>query len=79
MDSTTEKSLRKELKLHARALGIPDGAAEDFINTTIKSIQPTLAKKSALTPADFTRIVAKELKKYHKDLAYIYEIHNTII
>ena len=79
MDNATEKSLRKDLKLHARALGIPDGAAEDFINSAIKEAKAPLAKKSVITPADFTRIVVKSLKKYHKDLAYVYEIHNTII
>ena len=46
MDDKTLKSLRSDLKLHARALGIPSGAADDFINETIKSIQKSLSKKS---------------------------------
>lgn len=79
MDDATEKSLIKDLKLHARALGITDGAAEDFINATIKTVKKNLQKKTAVTSNDLTRIVKKELKKYNKDLAYVYEAQNLII
>ena len=79
MDSSTEKSIKKDLKYHAHALGIPDGAAEDFINHALISAKAKLKDKSTITSADLSRIITKELKKYHKDLAYVYEIHTTII
>lgn len=79
MDSATEKSLIKLLKLHARALGIPSGSAEVFINETISSVKKSLAKKSIITEADLKRLVVKELKKYNRDFAYIYEKCDTII
>ena len=79
MDDKTLKSLETELKLHARALKIPAGAANDFIAATIKSVQKSLKDKSTITSADFTRLVVKELKKYHSDLAYVYQIRDTII
>ena len=79
MDDKTLKSLRSDLKLHARALGIPSGAADDFINGTIKSVQKSLSKKSTITSADLTRLVAKALKKYNADFAYVYENRDTII
>lgn len=79
MDDKTLKSLRSDLKLHARALDIPSGAADDFINETIKSVQKSLSKKSTITSADLTRLVVKNLKKYNADFAYVYENRDTII
>ena len=79
MDEETKKKLKKSLKLHARALEIPDGASEDFINHAIKSADASLKSKKTITPHDIKRTMVKELKKYHRDLAYVYEIHDTII
>lgn len=79
MDSKTEKRLRASLKVHAKALDIPPGAAEDFINLALKSVQKSLKSKTTITEQDLTRLVAKELKKYHADLAYVYQNYDTII
>ena len=79
MDKQTTKALRTELRLHARALGIPSGAADTFIDATIESVQKSLANKSIITSDDLTRAVVRELKKYNKDLAYVYQKHDTII
>lgn len=79
MDKSTISSLTRELKIHARALGIPDGAAEDFITHALTSAEKSLATKTVITSADLTRIVAKELRKYHHDLAYVFENRDTII
>ena len=79
MTTFDEKSLRKELKIHARALGIPIGAAESFIDETLKSLQKSLAQKSLITENDLKRLVYKELKKYHADLAYVYKNRDKII
>ena len=74
-----EKSLIKELKIDARALGIPSGAAEMFINKTIDQTKKALKTKNIITKKDLERIITKELKKYHKDLAYVYENRDKII
>ena len=79
MDDKTLKSIRSDLKLHARALGIPSGAANDFIEATLISVQKSLAKKSTITSADLTRLIVKNLKKYNADFAYVYENRDTII
>lgn len=79
MDSKTEKQLRAQLKMHARALDIPPGAAEDFISHTVKDIQKSLRGKATITTEDFDRLVAKELQKYHADLAYVYQNYGKII
>lgn len=79
MDEATKKQLTKELKMHARAVGLPEGAAESFIEATIKSAQKSLKNKSVITNSDLVRIVTKELKKYNQDLAYVYQNHDKII
>lgn len=79
MDEATKKQLIKELKMHARAVGLPSGSAESFIEATIKSAQKTLKNKSVITDSDLVRIVTKELKKYNQDLAYVYQNHDKII
>ena len=70
---------KKELKLHAKALGIPEGSAEIFIKSTIDSVNAALKNKNIVTSADITRLAVKSLKKFNKDFAYVYENRDTII
>ena len=79
MDESTEKLLKKSLKIHAKALGIPEGAAEIFIDKSIIAAKKTLSKHKFITNQDIVRAVAKELKKYHTDLAYVYANYDRII
>lgn len=79
MDEKTEKSLKKELKLHAKGLGIPDGSAEIFIAETLKTVKKSLKGKSIITSADLDRLTIRTLRKYNKDFAYVYENRDTII
>ena len=79
MNTFDEKTLRKELKIDAHALGIPAGAAESFIDATLKSVEKSLKRKTIITENDLKRLVAKELKKYHADLAYVYKNRDKII
>ena len=79
MDDTTEKSLKKTLKIHARALDIPEGSAEIFIDKSLAAAKKALAKHKITTDQDIIRAVTKELKKYHPDLAYVYANYDKII
>lgn len=79
MDSATEKALVKILKIHARGVGIPEGSAEIFIKKTLTSVKKSLKTKSTITERDLRRLVTKELKKYNRDFAYVYEKYDTII
>ena len=78
-DIFDEKHLTKELKIDARAIGIPAGAADSFIEATIKSAKKSLKSKSIITKKDLIRTVVKELQKYHPDLAYVYKNRDKII
>ena len=73
------KAIQKELELDAKALDIPSGAAKIFIQHAIDSAIKSLSKKTLITENDLRRAVAKELKKYHPDLAYVYQNRDTII
>lgn len=79
MDPSFEKSLVRDLKRTARAVGITDGAAELFIMAALPNITKSLKKKSIITEADLSRVLARELAKYDSDFAYVYKIHDIII
>lgn len=74
-----ESDLKKSLQIHAKALDIPVGAAEIFINRALAAAKTKLKTKNTITESDLTRIIARELKKYHKDFAYVYENRGKII
>lgn len=79
MKEFDEKELKKDLKVHAVAVGIPVGAAEIFVDRTIKDAKKTLKGKKIITQGDLERAITKELKKYNADFAYAYEFRDKII
>lgn len=74
-----QKLLTKNLKIDARGLGIPAGAAEIFIEKSLATATKSLKTKKIITDKDLERAITKELKKYHPDLAYVYENRDKII
>ena len=79
MDKKLRENLEKDLKLNAKALGIPIGSIEIFITETMKSLEKSLKDKPVITESDLNRLLAKTLKKYNTDLAYVYQIRGKII
>ena len=73
------KDQEKILKLHAKAMGIPSGSADIFIKKSIAAAEKSLKNRKIITENDQIRAISKELKKYHKDLAYVYENYDKII
>lgn len=74
-----EKLLTRDLKTEARALGIPVGAANIFVEKTVSVTRNKLKKKKIITKRDLERTVVAELKKYNADLAYVYQNRDKII
>jgi len=74
-----EKLLRKELKIDARGLGIPSGAADAFIDCVISKVEKSFRNKKIITESDLKRAVGKGLKKYNADFAYVYQNRDKII
>ena len=79
MNKLDLKKIKKELKIDAASLDIPVGAAEIFIEKALKDASRQLKTKKIITENDLERTIAKELKKYHKDLAYVYQNRDKII
>ena len=79
MKDFDENEIIHNLKIDARAVGIPEGAAEVFVERTIRDAKKTLKGRSIITEKDLHRAILKELKKYHADLAYVYENRDKII
>ena len=73
------KTVIKNLKIDARGLGIPSGAAEVFIDKSIQTAEKSLKSKKIITEKDLRVAIAKELKKYNADFAYVYENRDKII
>ena len=73
------KDQEKILKIHAKALGIPSGSAEVFIKKSISAAEKSLKARKIITENDKIRAISKELKKYNRDLAYVYENYDKII
>ena len=78
-ESLDTKKIAHELKIDAVGLGIPIGAAESFIKQALKDTEKQLKTKKIITKNDLERIIAKELKKYNADLAYVYKNRDKII
>lgn len=74
-----EDELRKELKIDAKGIGIPSGAAEIFINHIIKAVKNSIKHKQIITKKDLERTITKELEKYNADFAYVYKNRDKII
>ena len=73
------QALQKSLKIDAKALGIPAGAAEVFIAKTLDAVEKDLKHHQIITERDLKSAIVKELKKFHKDFAYIYQNRDKII
>ena len=74
-----QKTLTKDLQIDARGLGIPSGAANIFIEKSLKAAKKSLQSKKIITKKDLKVAMAKELKKYNADFAYVYENRDKII
>ncbi len=72
-------TLSKDLKIDAKAIGVPIGAAEVFIKKSLIAAEKTLKTKKIITEKDLTLTIVRELKKYNADLAYVYENRDKII
>lgn len=79
MQEYNQTKLRRELLIDAHAVGIPSGAAEDFVDRSLATATASLSNRSIVTDKDLRRAIVKELTKYHPDLAYVYQNRDTII
>lgn len=79
MNNFEEQTIKRELKIDARAIGIPSGSATIFIDRTITDAKKYLKTKKTITKKTIKHAIYRELKKYNADLAYVYQNRDTII
>ena len=79
MEIFDHKTITKNLKIDAKAIGIPSGSAEIFIEKSLNDAEKSLKNKKIITKKDLDLAIAKELKKYNPDLAYVFKNHDKII
>ena len=74
-----QDEIKKDLIIDARAVGIPEGAADIFAERAVKTAIKSLKNRSIITESDLHHAILKELKKYNHDLAYVYENRDKIV
>lgn len=79
IDESTEKRIKRELKTHSKAVGIPEGAADIFITKILSAVKKNIKGKSIITEKDISLAIEREARKYNKDLAYVYKTYGKII
>lgn len=77
LPSTLE--LQESLQADAKALDIPTGSAQIFIKKAVEDAEKSLSSQKNVTRKSLDRALIKELKKYHQDLAYVYQNRDKII
>ena len=75
----SEAEIRKDIISEAKVIGLPKGAAETFADKAVIEIVAALKKRRIITEKDLDIIMVRVLKKYSKDLAYVFEIRGKIV
>lgn len=73
------KKLKSEILQEAKVLNLHSGAAEMMADKVVIAVEKWAKKRAAITQEDLDQIVAREIEKYHADLAYVYKNRGKII
>ena len=73
------EEIKRDLLRETRALRIHSGYADIIIEKVLKELDEYKSAHPVVTEKDVETLVYRELKKYHKDLAYIYHNRDKII
>lgn len=79
MAKLSKKKIHEEIKREAKVLGIHPGTAEIIADKVAEKIATWSKKRSMITEDDLNTKLAKEIKKYNEDLAYLFESKGKII
>ena len=79
MNELDYEKFKKDLEIDAKAVGIPSGAADAFIDKSLASAKKSLKSRKIITEKSLEVAILKELKKYNTDFAYVYENRDKII
>ncbi len=75
----SKKKLKEEIIREARVLNIHVGAAEMMADKVVEKVAKWAEGRAAITQEDLNVVTAREIGKYHADLAYVYKNRGKII
>ncbi|MBQ6486685.1 hypothetical protein IJI76_03145 [Candidatus Saccharibacteria bacterium] len=75
----SKKKIHEDIKREAKVLGIHPGTAEIIADKVTEKIMNWSKKRSMITEDDLNERLVKELEKYNKDLAYLFESKGKVI
>jgi hypothetical protein len=75
----SKKKVHEEIKREAKVLGMHAGTAEIIADKVTDKVMTWSKKRSMITENDLNQRLAKEIKKYNEDLAYLFESRDKII
>ena len=77
--SFSKELVVKDILKQARALNIPQAAVEKYVDRVAEKVDGWVMARGKVTEDDINSIIAKEIKKYNRDIAFIYENRGKII
>ncbi len=79
MTTFDRAKLKADLMKEAKVLGIAESTAETIVKQVVDKVAVWTEKRAAITIDDLNRQIAKEVKKFNADLAYVYQNRGKII
>lgn len=75
----SKKKIHEDIKREAKVLGLHPGTAEIIADKVTEKVVTWGKKRSTVTEEDLNGKLAKEIKKFNEDLAYLFESKDKII
>lgn len=76
---STKELVVKDLLKQARALNISEAVVEEYAGKVGEKVEKWVRARGGVTEDDVNSIIAREIKKYNRDIAFIYENRGKII
>lgn len=75
----SKKRLTKDIITEGKVLGLHPGSVEIIAEKVAEKVSTWASGRSEITDDDLTRITAKELARFNKDLSFVYKNRDKII
>ena len=75
----SKKKIHEDIKREAKVLGIHPGTAEIIADKVTEKVITWSKKRAMITEDDLNQKLAKEIKNFNEDLAYLFESKGKII
>ena len=75
----SKKKVHEDIKREAKVIGMHAGTAEIIADKVTEKVINWSKKRAMITEEDLNMRLAKEIKKYNEDLAYLFESRDKVI